>query len=148
MDDTTDKIVGIFMEAAADAAFDGMQLSESEKMDKAIKAVKGALDKAHTGVVARMTAKPLHDILSNYHREDAIMLIDKFVRKYETFINATSFITSRKVVYLQNQYADKTDDYIKNDIKFTIFIVYFAAISEESMKMAVTKAIKGIFGIS
>ena len=147
MGDTTNKIAGIFAQAAADVAFDEIQLAESEKMDKAIKAVKGALDKAHAGALAYMTAKPLHDILSNYCREEAILLIHNFVKRHEKFINATTPITGRWVVYLQDPYADKSDAYIQNDIKFSILIVYFAAISEEGLKKAVTKALKGIFGI-
>ena len=147
MGDTANKIASIFVEAAADAAFDEIQLSESKKMDKAIHAVKGTLDKAHAGAMAYMTAKPLHNILSDYCREDAILLIHKFVKKYENFINSTTPITGRWVVYAKNPYADKSDDFIKNDIKFTILIVYFAAITEEGVKTAVTKALKGIFGI-
>lgn len=146
MGETANKITGIFAEAAADAAFDETQISESEKMDKAIKAVKGALDKAHSGILARIEAKPLNDILSNYCREEAISLISKFVKKYEKFINATTPITGRYVIYPQDPYADKSDSYIQNDIKFTILIVYFAAISEEGVKTLVTKALKGIFG--
>jgi hypothetical protein len=146
MGDVTNKVAGILTQATADVAFDEIQISESEKMDKAIKAVKGALDKAHAGAMAYMTAKPLHNILSDYYREDAILLIHKFVKKYEKFINATTPITGRWVVYAQNPYADKSDDFIKNDIKFTILIVYFAAITEEGVKTAVTKALKGIFG--
>jgi hypothetical protein len=146
MGDAANKIASIFVEAATDAAFDEIQLSESEKMDKAIKAVKSVLDKAHTGILTRMKAKPLHDVLSNYCREDAILLIHKFVKEYETFINSTTPITGHWVIYTQDPYADKTDDFIKKDIKFTIFIVYFEPITEEGVKMAVTKALKGIVG--
>ena len=147
MGDTANKIAGIFAQATAEAVFDEVQLSESEKIDKAIKTVKGALDKAHAGAKAYFTAKPLHSILSNYFREDAIVLIGKFVRKYEKFINATTPITGKKVIYAQNPYADKSDEYIQTDIKFTILIVYFAAISEEGANIAITKALKEIFGI-
>ena len=146
MENTAAKITSILAEAATDAAFDETQLSENEKIDKAIKAVKGALDRAHTGAKAYLTAKPLHNILSKYSREDAILLIHKFVKKYEDFINATSPITGRTATYLQNPYADKSDDYIQSDIKFTILIVYFAEITEENMKTVVTEALKGIFG--
>jgi len=147
MSDITDKIGGLFVQAATDAAFDEIQLSESEKTDKAIKIVKTALDKAHTGTIAIMEAKPLHNILVNYCREDAISLIHKFVNKYEKFINATSTVTGRWVEYQKDYYADKSDDFIKKDIKFTIFIVYFAAVTEEGVKMAITKALKPVFGV-
>ena len=147
MGETSNKLIGIFTEAAADAVFDEVKLSESEKVDKAIKAVKGALGKAHSGTLAILEAKPLHNILSNYCREDAISLISKYVRKYEKFINATTPITGRWVIYAENPYADKSDDHIKTDIKFTILIVYFAAITEEGVKTAITKALKGIFGV-
>ncbi|MCL2003823.1 MAG: hypothetical protein FWG72_07465 [Oscillospiraceae bacterium] len=147
MGETANKLIGIFTEAAVDAVFDEVKLSESEKVDKAIKAVKGTLDKAHTGTLAIMEAKPLHNILSSYCREDAISLIDKKVKKYEKFINATTPITGRRAIYAENPYADKSDEHIKTDIKFTILIIYFAAITEESVKMVITKALKGIFGI-
>jgi hypothetical protein len=147
MGDTANKIAGIFVDAMADAAFDEIKLSESEKVDKAIKTVKGALDKAHAGILARAEAKPLHSILSNYCREEAISLIDRKVKKYEKFINATTPITGRWVIYSENPYADKTDEFIQNDIKFTILIVYFAAVTEESMKTAISRSLKGIFGV-
>ena len=147
MGEVTKKLIGIFTEAATDAAFDEVKLSESEKVDKAIKAVKGALDKAHSGTLAILEAKPLHNILSNYCREDAISLISKYVKKYEKFINATTPITGRWVIYAENPYADKSDEHIRTDIKFTILIVYFAAITEEGVKIAITKALKEIFGV-
>ena len=146
MGDVASKIGSIFAQATADVAFDEVQISESEKIDKAIKTVKKVLDKAHTGAVIYRTAKPLHDILSNYIRNEAISLIHKYVGKYEKFINATTPITGRWVVYADNFYADKSDEQIQTDIKFTILIVYFASITEEGVKSAVTKAIKGIFG--
>lgn len=133
-------------ESAVDAAFDEIQITESQKMDKAIKAVKDALDKAHTGIMIRITVKPLYDILSDYDREKAILLISQFIKKYEKIINMITPITGKWVVYAENPYADKSDEHIKNDVKFTIFIVYFATISEEGVKAAVTKALKGIFG--
>jgi len=146
MGDTANKIANILVESAADAVFDEIPLSESEKVDKAIKTVKGALDKAHSGTLAIMEAKPLYNLLTNYCRAEAILLIDKTVRKYEKFINATSPITGRVVVYRENFYSDKSDSYIQHDIRFSILIVYFAAITEEGMKTAVTKALKGILG--
>ena len=145
MGETANKIASILAESAADAVFDETQISESQKVDKAIKAVKSALDKAHAGILARITAKPLHDVLLNYERKEAIQLIDKFIRKYEIFINLTTPITGRRAVYAENPYADKSDDYIKSDVKFSILIVYFAAITEESTKALVSKALKGIF---
>lgn len=147
MGETINKIASIFAQAAADAAFDEIQLSESDKVDKAIKTVKGALDKAHTGSMAYITAKPLHDILKNYCREEAISLLQRFIKKYEKFINITTPITGKKVVYIENPYDDKTDEYIQTDIKFIVLIIYFAAITEESTKMLVEKAFKDIFGI-
>jgi len=147
MGETLNKIASIFAESAVDAAFDEIQISESEKVDKAIKAVKGALDKAHTGTLIYIKAKPLHNVLSNYCRDNAIQLINEFVRKYENFINATTPITGRYVIYAKDPYADKSDEHIKTDIKFTTLIVYFAEISEESTKAVVSKALKGIFGI-
>ena len=146
MEDVVNKVGSIFVQAAADAAFDEVRLSESEKIDNAIKAVKDILDKAHTGVLVHREVKPLNDILLNFCRENAMLLIQKNVKKYERFINATTPITGRYVVYAQNPYADKSDDYIKTDIKFTILIIYFATITEEGVKIAVTKALKGIFG--
>ena len=144
MGDTATKIASIFLEAIADAIFDETQISENEKIDKAIKAVKGALDKAHTGTMAIIEAKPLSNVLLNNNRENAIQLLNRLIRKYERFINATSSITGRIVIYLHDPYADKTDDNIKTDIKFTIFFVYFATITEEGVKTAVSKALKGI----
>lgn len=148
MGSALNKIASIFVQAAADAAFEKVQISESEKIDKAIKAVKGALDKAHAGALAHLKTKRLYRVLSNYCREDAILLISEFAKKYETFINATTFITGRWVEYMENPYADKSDDHIRNDIKFSILIVYFAAVTEEGTKTVVTKALKGIFDIS
>jgi len=146
MGETANKIVNIISQSTADAIFNEIPLSESEKVDRAIKAVKSALDKAHTGIIAMMEAKPLHNVLANYSREEAIRLIHKTVKKYEKFINVTSPITGHTVVYIENPYANKSDNYIQHDVKFSIFIVYFASISEEGLRIIVTQALKGIFG--
>ena len=105
------------------------------------------MDKAHTGILAFMEAKPLHSNLANYCREESILLINKTVRKYEKFINATSTITGRFVVYRKDFYADRSDSYIQHDIKFSIFIIYFASITEKGVKTAVTKTLKETFGL-
>lgn len=95
MGETINKIASILGESAVDAAFDEIQITESQKMDKAIKAVKDALDKAHTGIMIRITVKPLYDILSDYDREKAILLISQFIKKYEKIINMITPITGK-----------------------------------------------------
>jgi len=147
MGEILNKTANIFAQSAADVVFDEVQLSESEKMDKAIKVVKTAFDKAHAGTLAIVNAKPFHGILSKFNREDAIALIHKCVKKHEKFINATTPLTGRHVINKKNYYADKTDEFIKNDIKFSIFIIYFAAVTEEGVKVAITKALKPVFGV-
>jgi len=148
MSDIFNKSTSIIVQSAADAVFDEVQLSESERTDKAIKIVRTALDKAHAGAMAIREAKPLHNLLTEYKRQDAIALIHKFVKKYSKFINATTPITGRWVINEKDYYADKTNEFIKNDVKFTIFIIYFAAITEEGVKMAITKALKPVFGVA
>ena len=145
MGETANKIASIITQGATDAVFDEARLSESVKIDQAIKNIKSSLEMAHTAILARQKAKPLYDILSSYCREDAISLIDKFVRKYEKFINATTPITNRCVIYTQNPYADKSDDYIQADIKFSVLILYSAEIVEEGTKTLVSKIFKETF---
>jgi len=140
-----EKVAGIFLEAAVDALNEEFILSESQQLDKAIKKVNSALKNAHTGLLARAKTKQLHDVLDNYNREIAISTIHKYAKDYEVFINATSSITGRKVVYFKDYYIDKSDSYITNDIKFTIFIVYFAAITEKGTGVALNKVFKEIF---
>jgi len=148
MGETTNKIASIFAEATANAISDEIRLSESEKMDEAIKAIKSIIDKAYAGAKIYFKAKRLHDILVNYSREDAILLIHEYVKKYEAFINNTTSITGRYVIYAKDHYSDKSDEYIQADIKFTILIVYFASITEEGLKIAIEKALKGIFRLA
>ena len=142
-----EKIIGIFTESAVDAAFDEAKLSDCEKLDKAIKTIKNVLGYAKEAVNAKIEATPLNNILDNYNREKAISLIDKYARKYEHFINGTTFMTGYKVVYSENPYADKTDEFIESHIMFTIYIVYLAALVENGTKALVTKAFKGIINI-
>jgi len=147
MGEVINKATGILTQSVANAAFDEIQLSEFEKTDKAIKIVKKALDKAHTGTIAIVEAKPFHRVLEHFNREKAIELIHKCVKKYKKFINGTTPITGRYVVYEKDYYADKADEFIKNDVKFSIFVIYFAAVTEEGVKIAITKALKPIFGV-
>jgi len=144
MGETVNKITSIFAQASADAVFDETKFSNDETMDKTIKTVKSALDKAHIGVMAKATAKPLHVILSEYCREDAIQLLYKNIKRYEKFINMTTPLTGRYVVYSSDPYADKSDEYIKADVKFTIFIVYFSAVVEEGSKTLLTEIFKRV----
>lgn len=147
MNDTVTKIASIFAEATADTVFDETQISESEKIDKAIKTVKCALDKAHTGAKILWEVNLLYKVLSNYSCEEAISLLDERIKKYEQFINATRPLTGRWVEHKSDPYADKTDEHIQIDVKFIIFIVYLASITEESTKVVVSKALNGMFGI-
>jgi len=147
MDEVTSKIASIFAQSMADAAVDEVQLSESKKIDEAIKIVKSVLDKAHAVAMAEFTSKPLHNILSNYRREDAIRLLQEKLKQYEKFINMTTPLTRRHVVYLPDPYADKSDEDIKTDISFTIFIIYFAAAMEDGSKAILTKIFKGLISI-
>jgi len=145
MGDTANKVVSILAQAVGDAAFDKAQLSESKKIDDATKAVKKVLDDAHAGTKIYLTARPLHKVLSNYCRAEAISLLCDFLRRYETFINATSSFTDRSVIYAPDPYADKSDEQIQLDVKFTVLVVYCASIGEESLKRAARKAFEGVF---
>lgn len=147
MSEVTDKVINILFDSAVDAAFDEAKLSDSKNADKAIKTIKDVLGYAKEATKAAMTAKPLYNILNNFNREEAIMLIDKFCRKYEVFINSTTIMTGRKVVYLHNPYADKTDEFIKVDIEFIIYVIYLSALMENGTKALVTRAFKGIINI-
>ena len=145
MSGTATKIVSILAQAAGDAAFSQTQLSESKKIDEATKAVKKVLDEAHVGTKIYLVAQPLHNTLSNYCRTEAIVLLCNFLRKYETFINATSSFTGRSVIYAPDPYADRSDEQIQLDIKFTILVVYCASIGEEGVKRAAKKAFERVF---
>jgi len=145
MGDTVTKIVSILAQAAGDATFDEVQLSESKKIDEATKAVKKVLDEAHAGTKIYLVARPLHKALSNYCRVEAIRLLCDFLRRYEIFINTTSSFTGRSVIYAPDPYADRSDEQIQLDIKFTILVVYCASIGEEGLKRAARKAFEGVF---
>ena len=146
MSNTANKIASILAQATGDTIADEIQLSENEKIDKATKAVKGVLDKAHAGIKIYFQAKPLHSALNEYNREEAIRMLCEFLIEHESFINSLSFITDRKIVYKSDPYADRSDEEIKTDIKFTILMVYCASISEDGLKIAAQKALKAAFG--
>ena len=147
MGEVADKFISILFDSAVDAAFDGVKLSNSKNTDKAIKTVKNVLGYAKEATEAAITATPLNNILKNYDRDKAIMLIDKLCRKYEAFINSITPMTGRKVIYSHDPYAEKTDEFIKSDIEFIIYIVYLSALMENGTKALVTKAFKGIINI-
>jgi hypothetical protein len=147
MSEVANKIISILRDSAVDAAFDETKLSDDKNIDRAIKTIKNVLCHAKEATAAAMTANPLYSILGNFNRDKAIMLIDKFCRKYEAFINSTTIMTGRKVIYSHNHYADKTDEFIKADIEFTIYIIYLSALMENGTKALVTRAFKGIIQI-
>jgi len=147
MENITSKLGSLFIQSAADAVFDETKLSDNETLDKTIKIVKSALDKARIGVIAKATAKPLHAVLSEYCRDDAIQLLYKNIKRYEKFINMTTPLTGRYVIYSSDPYSDKSDDYIRADVKFTIFIIYFSAVVEEGSKTLLAKLFKKVIRI-
>jgi len=142
MNEMVSKIGSLFTHATADALFDETNIVGSETLDKVIKSIKSVLDKAHTGATAYAKAKPLHDTVSDYCREKAIMTLQKKIVEYEKLINKLTPLTGRSVIYLPNPYGSKTDEEIKADIKFTIIIVYLDVAKDEGSKTLMTEIIK------
>lgn len=74
------------------------------------------------------------------------MLISQYVDKYRTIIDMTYPITGKYVTYQKGFYDDKSDDYIKDDLRFTVLIIYLKFAVEYGLKATSEKAIKKIFG--
>jgi len=70
--------------------------------------------------------------------------LHKFVKKHEKFINMTTPLTGRYVVYLPDPYSDKSDEYIKADIRLSIFISYLAKAFEVGTTALFAEIIKKI----
>jgi hypothetical protein len=116
-------------------------------MDNLIITTRAAFGKALAGKIAYEKAKCLHNILLEYQREDAILLLDKKLRAYERYIKMLEPFTGRSVVYLIDPYTDKSDGTIKADIRFVIFIVYLAEAFDGGLKAILTKILKGLIRI-
>lgn len=144
MEDVTNTLIRIINKSTADAIFEESKLTSSETMDKVIKIVKSTLEKAHAGITARKKAKPLHDLLLKYNRNDAVIHLDKNIREHENFINILSLFTGKYVVYGENLYANKTDDDIVADVRFIIIIIYLSAFKDELTGAAFTKVMREI----
>jgi len=148
MSELANKTAGVFLKSATDAAFEETKISDSEKVDKAIKAIKSALSAAHQVSKANFEVKPLKSAIANYCREEAIKLIHKYVYRYRNAINFSTPFTGRQVVCIPNYYADKTDDFIKADIEFLIFIVYLQFAGEYGLGLVIQKSLQKIFGFT
>jgi hypothetical protein len=147
MGNIVNNIISFVTKSTADALFDETKISDSLKMEKIIKVMKNALKTIYKAAQAEHDARSLYMILSDYYREKAIRLLDSKLTKHKNFINMTTPITNRHVVFMQNPYGNKTDENIKIDIRFTIFIIYFKAVTNEILGKALTEVFKKIIRI-
>jgi len=147
MMDLTNKIGSLFVQSTAGALFDETKISDSEMMDKVIKSIKDALKAAHKVATANFDASPLQKMLSDYRRDEAIQLLDIKLRKHKDVINMFTPLTNRYVEFMQNPYDNKTNEEIKVDIRFTIFIIYMKAAKDAALGKALTEVIRKIIRI-
>jgi len=145
MNKIVEKISDVLSQSVADAIFDKTKITDEAVIDDAIKQVVSALGKIESGLKAYEIASPLHDVLGNYNREKAIPILSDILDSYKGFINLLSPATGMKVVDQPDGYDLKTDETLRYEIKYTIMIIYFAAIVEEAAKVVVTKVAKHAF---
>lgn len=76
-----------------------------------------------------------------------IAAIGECVKKYGDFVNETTLITGKYSHHIPGFYDDKSIEYIKNDVEFSIAIIYIKTAVDYGLETALEKAIKKILGI-
>jgi len=96
-----------------------------------------------TGLIALnayFAAKPLQNVVENFNRENAILVLKEYVGIYKNQINLSKPITGMYTFDVSDDYFDdKSDDYIKHQIWTLINFIRTIEVVKEGSKTIVEK---------
>lgn len=85
---------------------------ENKKTDDIFNIANEILKNAHRIAKVQTSSKDITEVIQNYDREKAIILIAQYINKYKNILNFLSKFTGRYIIYEPNFYIDKSDEII------------------------------------
>lgn len=115
---------------------------ENKKTDDIYTAIYEILKNARRIAKVQIAAKEVTDMIKNYEREKAIVLIAQYINKYKNILNFLSKFTGRYIIYESNFYDNKSDDIILCDLKYIRNVIYADEIKNAGLEYTLEKALK------
>ena len=119
-----------------------MNHKENKKTDNIYNIADEILKKAHRIAKVQTSSKDISEIIQNYDREKAIILIAQYINKYKNILNFLSKFTGRYIIYEPNFYIDKSDEIILCDLKYIRNVIYVDEIKNAGLEYVFEKALK------
>lgn len=96
---------------------------ENKKTDDIYNIATEILKNAHRIAKVQTSSKDITEVIQNYDREKAIILIAQYINKYKNILNFLSKFTGRYIIYEPNFYIDKSDEIRHTNKTLIIFIL-------------------------
>lgn len=113
---------------------------ENKKTDDIYNIANEIFKNAHPKV--QTSSKDITEVIQNYDREKAIILIAQYINKYKNILNFLSKFTGRYIIYEPNFYIDKSDEIILCDLKYIRNVIYVDEIKNAGLEYVFEKALK------
>ena len=115
---------------------------ENKKTDDIYNISNEILKNAHRIAKVQTSSKDITEVIQNYDREKAIILIAQYINKYKNILNFLSKFTGRYIIYEPNFYIDKSDEIILCDLKYIRNVIYVDEIKNAGLEYVFEKALK------
>ena len=115
---------------------------ENKKTDDIYNISNEILKNAHRIAKVQTSSKDITEVIQNYDREKAIILIAQHINKYKNTVNFLSKYTGRYIIYKQNFYIDKSDEIILCDLKYIRNVIYVDEIKNAGLEYVFEKALQ------
>lgn len=115
---------------------------ENKKTDDIYNIANEILKNAHRIAKVQTSSKDITEVIQNYDREKAIILIAQYINKYKNILNFLSKFTGRYIIYEPNFYIDKSDEIILCDLKYIRNVIYVDEIKNAGLEYVFEKALK------
>lgn len=115
---------------------------ENKKTDDIYNIVNEILKNAHRIAKVQTYSKDITEVIQNYDREKAIILIARYINTYKNILNFLSKFTGRYIIYEPNFYIDKSDEIILCDLKYIRNVIYVDEIKNAGLEYVFEKALK------
>ena len=122
---------------------------ENKKTDDIYNIATEILKNAHRIAKVQTSSKDITEVIQNYDREKAIILIAHLIwkvfisnNKYKNILNFLSKFTGRYIIYEPNFYIDKSDEIILCDLKYIRNVIYVDEIKNAGLEYVFEKALK------
>ena len=115
---------------------------ENKKTDDIYNIATEILKNAHRIAKVQTSSKDITEVIQNYDREKAIILIAQYINKYKNILNFLSKFTGRYIIYEPNFYIDKSDEIILCDLKYIRNVIYVDEIKNAGLEYVFEKALK------